>query len=138
MQLSWRRRGFDAERRLVKLLSRRASAYVFRVPVSGGRAPPNSKTALPDVFLVDNEVGEVVAFEVKATSKRRVRVRREQLVKLFKFLDAFKKYEKRIAVVAVWFSREGRWVFRRVEESFPLEDITICSDDESNWKPQLS
>jgi len=138
MQLSWRRRGFDAERRLVKLLSRRASAYVFRVPVSGGRASPNSKTALPDVFLVDNELGEVVAFEVKTTSKGRVKVKRGQLVKLFKFLDAFKRYERRIAVVAVWFSREGKWVFRRVEESFPLEDITISSDDESDWKPRLS
>lgn len=136
MQLSWKRRGFDAERRLVRLLSRRASAYVFRVPVSGGRTSPNSKTALPDVFLVDNEAGEVVAFEVKATSRRRVRVRREQLVKLFKFLDAFKKYEKRTAVVAVWFSSEGRWVFRRMEESFPLEDVTITSGDESNWRPR--
>lgn len=135
MPASWRRRGFEAERRLVKLLEEKRGAYVFRVPVSGGRSSPEAKTALPDVFMVDNARGEVAAFEVKATSKSKVTVKAEQLVKLLKFLDAFKKYEKRSAVVAVWFAREGKWVFKRVQESFPLPDLVVKHDDESDWQP---
>lgn len=135
MPLKWRRKGFDAERRLVKLLSKRASVYVFRIPVSGGRPPPSSRVALPDVFMVDNARGEIVAFEVKATSKTKVVVGTEQITKLFKFLDAFKRYEKRTAVIAVWFSREGKWLFKRVENSLQYSDLTITCNDESDWNP---
>lgn len=135
MPLKWRRRGFDAERRLVRLLSKRASAYVFRIPVSGGRASPGSRVALPDVFMVDNTRGEIVAFEVKATSKAKVVVGTEQVSKLFRFLDAFKKYEKRTAVIAVWFSREGKWLFKRVEDSLQYSDLVITCNDESDWDP---
>ena len=135
MPAAWRRRGYEAERRLVKLLSKRPSAYVFRVPVSGSRAPPEAKTALPDVFMVDNAKSEVAAFEVKATSKKKVTVRSDQLVKLLKFIDAFKKYENRYAIVAVWFASEGKWVFRKVREEFPLEDIVVSCEDESDWTP---
>ena len=117
------------------MLSRVPGNYVFRVPVSGGRTAHNSRTAFPDVFLVNNEIGEIVAFEVKSTSSRKVRVKREQLVKLFKFLDAFKRYERRVAVVAVWFTSESRWVFRKVEESFPLTSMTVSCEDESDWEP---
>ncbi len=130
-----RRRGYDAERRLVKLLSKRPTAYVIRVPVSGSRAPPDGRVALPDVFMVDNARNEIVAFEVKATSGRRVTVRAEQLVKLFKFLDAFKRYEKRYAVVAVWFASEGKWVFKRVRETFPPSSVVISCEEESDWQP---
>jgi len=135
MPASWRRRGFEAERRLVRLLEESRGAYVFRIPVSGGRSSPEAKTALPDVFMVDNVAGEVAAFEVKATSKSKVRVEAEQLVKLLKFLDAFKKYEKRTAVVAVWFAREGKWVFKRVKDGFQLADMVVTCQDESDWRP---
>jgi len=135
MPASWRRRGYDAERRLVKLLEECRGAYVFRIPVSGGRSNPAARTALPDVFMVDNVVGEVAAFEVKATSKSKVSVKAEQLIKLLKFLDAFKKYEKRSAVVAVWFAREGKWVFRRVKDSFQPTGIVVTCQDDSDWSP---
>lgn len=135
MPAPWRRRGFEAERRLVKLLSKRPTAYVFRVPASGSRAAPDAKTALPDVFMVDNARSEIAAFEVKVTSKDKVVVKSEQLVKLFKFLDAFKKYENRLAVVAVWFAKEGKWVFRVAREEFPLSNMVIYSEDLSEWEP---
>ncbi|MCS7104703.1 MAG: hypothetical protein NZ954_03975 [Thermofilaceae archaeon] len=135
MPVSWRRRGYEAERRLVKLLSQRPLVYVFRVPVSGSRGDPEAKTALPDVFIVDNIKGEVAAFEVKCTGKTKVTVRSDQLVKLLKFLDAFKKYEHRSAVVAVWFSSEGKWVFKKVKEEFPLNKIVVSIQDESDWHP---
>lgn len=135
MPASWRRRGFDAERRLVKLLEESRGAYVFRIPVSGGRSNSMARTALPDVFMVDNVAGEVAAFEVKATSKSKVTVRAEQLVKLLKFLDAFKKYEKRNAVVAVWFAREGKWVFKKVKDGFQPASVVVTCQDESDWLP---
>jgi len=136
MPAAWRRRGFDAERRLVKMLSSNPGNYVFRIPTSGGRAPPHGRTALPDVFMVNNlEGGRVVAFEVKNTSKDRVRIPALQLVKLFKFLDAFKRYKVREAVVAVWFAGRGTWVFRRVAETFPLQDLTVTAEDASDWSP---
>jgi Holliday junction resolvase len=135
MPASWRRKGYDAERRLVKLLEESRGAYVFRIPVSGGRSNPTARTALPDVFMVDNAAGEVAAFEVKATGKSKVAIRAEQLVKLLKFLDAFKKYEKRSAVVAVWFAREGKWVFKRVKDSLQPTGIIVTCQDESDWLP---
>jgi len=128
-------RGYYVERKLVKLLRSKSGNYVFRVPVSGSRQSPKSNVALPDVFLVNNAEGRVVAFEVKGTSEGRVRVPREQVVKLFKFLDAFKRYERREAVIAVWFFSSRKWVFRRVEEGLELEDVVVREEDESNWSP---
>ena len=130
-----KRRGYNIERRLVKLLSKKESNYVFRVPVSGSRPSPKSNVALPDVFLVNNIEDRVVAFEVKCTSNNRVKVSRDQIVKLFKFLDAFKKYKKREAVIAVWFFKDKKWIFRRVYESMNLEDVVVRKDEDSDWFP---
>jgi len=130
-----KRKGYNAERRLVRLLSKKPGNYVFRVPVSGGRAPPNSAIAFPDVFLVNNIEDRIVAFEVKSTSQQKIRVRRHQLVKLMKFLAPFKKYKHREAVIAVWFSREGRWVFRLVRDPMSQNDIVVTIDDISDWQP---
>lgn len=120
-------KAFGVERRLVKLLSASKANHVFRIPVSGSRS-------FPDVFLVNNLEGRIVAFEVKSTREDKVKVRVDQVSKLFKFLDAFKKYEKREAVIAVWFSSRGKWVFKRVDGVFS-EDLTVTADDESNWFP---
>lgn len=130
-----KRRGYSAERRLTLLLSRKRGNYVFRVPVSGSRAPRKISTAFPDVFLVNNIEDRIVAFEVKSTSKKRVKVKREQIVKLLRFLEPFKKYSRREAVIAVWFSREERWVFKLIKDGLEIGDVIVLSDDESSWKP---
>ncbi|MEZ0345333.1 MAG: hypothetical protein ABWK01_02120 [Infirmifilum sp.] len=118
-------RGFNAERRLVKLLSSYKANRVFRVPVSGSRS-------FPDVFMVNNLESRIVAFEVKSTMNDKVKVRRDQLERLFAFIDAFKKYEKREAVVAVWFAKSGKWVFKKVDT--PLSgDFVVTVDDETDW-----
>ncbi len=126
-------RGYYVERKLVELLSKKPGNYVFRVPVSGSRAPLKRSIAFPDVFLVNNEEDRIVAFEVKGTSKRSVRVKKDQLDKLARFLAPFKKYGRREAVVAVWFFREERWVFRRVDDA--SEDLVVSSEDPSDWTP---
>ncbi len=130
-----RRRGFRVEQKLVKYLSKKEGNYVFRVPVSGGRASKKLKTALPDVFMVNNIEDRIVAFEVKSSRRNSVKVPKEQVSKLFRFLEAFKKYKSREAVIAVWFFKEQKWVFRKVDDSLLQNDITIRIDDESNWKP---
>lgn len=108
-------------------MSENKANHVFRVPVSGSRS-------FPDVFLVNNLEGRIVAFEVKSTQEDKVKIRRDQVSRLFVFLDAFKKYEKQEAVVAVWFSGRGKWVFKRVNGLFS-EDIVVTADDESDWTP---
>lgn len=120
---------FNVERRLVKLLSRNRANRVFRIPVSGSRS-------LPDLFLVNNSEGRVVAFEVKSTSGKRVRVRVAQVRKLFEFLDSFKKYSRREAVIAVWFAKEGKWVFKRVD-GLLADSVTVSADEESDWTPNV-
>lgn len=122
-----RSKAFNVERRLVKMLSANKANHVFRVPVSGSRS-------FPDVFLVNNVKDLVVAFEVKTTQESKVKVRREQVSKLFSFIEAFKKYSNREAVVAVWFSNEGKWVFKRLNGLFS-EDIVVSADEESSWSP---
>ncbi|MCC6058779.1 MAG: hypothetical protein LM563_00820 [Thermofilum sp.] len=122
-----RSRAFNVERKLVKMLSANKANHVFRVPVSGSRS-------FPDVFLVNNVRDLVVAFEVKTTQESKVKVRREQVSRLFSFIEAFKKYANREAVVAVWFSREGKWVFKRLD-GLLSEDVVVSADEESNWSP---
>ncbi|OYT31517.1 MAG: hypothetical protein B6U94_02960 [Thermofilum sp. ex4484_79] len=129
-------RGYYTERKLVKLLSRNRENYVFRVPVSGSRSSENAIVAFPDVFLVNNKKDLMVAFEVKSTIKNNVKVRKSQIIKLAKFLHPFKKYRFREIVVAVWFIKEGKWVFRKVDNLLELGNyLVIKSSDKSNWLP---
>ncbi len=125
---SRRARGFNTERKLVKLLSGKNGNYVFRIPVSGGRG------LLPDVFLVNNKEGKIVAFEVKSTVNDRVKIKKRQISKLFYFLESFKKYPKREAVIAIWFVRKSKWVFKKIND-FPLNDIIVKSEDSNTWEP---
>lgn len=127
---SRRAKAFNVERKLVKLLSKSCENHVFRIPVSG------VGVSLPDVFMVNNVEDRIVAFEVKTTVKDKVKVKRHQIEKLFRFLNAFKRYSKREAVIAVWFSSKTKWVFKRVNSVFS-EDILVTSEDESDWKPNV-
>ncbi|MEZ0345279.1 MAG: hypothetical protein ABWK01_01845 [Infirmifilum sp.] len=125
-----RRSAFNVERRLVKLFSSNPENHVFRVPVSG------AGESFPDVFLVNNLEDRIVAFEVKSTVGRKVKVKAFQVSKLFRFLDAFKRYSKREAVIAVWFPSAQKWVFKKVD-SLLSEDIVVTIEDESNWEPNV-
>ncbi|QOJ79428.1 hypothetical protein IG193_02915 [Infirmifilum lucidum] len=125
-----RRNAFNVERRLVKLLSANKENHVFRVPVSG------VGENFPDVFMVNNLEDRIVAFEVKVTSGKKIKVKGFQVSKLYRFLEAFKKYSKREAVLAVWFSREQKWVFKRVDGLFS-EDMVVRADDASDWEPNV-
>jgi len=122
-----KRRGYYVERKLVKMLSKKSGNYVFRIPVSGSRSSRKLITAFPDVFLVNNQEDRIVAFEVK--------IKKAQIIKLSKFLYPFKKYSKREAVLAVWFIKQGKWVFRKVDGAIISQDVVIHCDDESNWTP---
>lgn len=128
-------RGYYVERKLVQLLSKKEGNYVFRIPVSGSRAPTKLDTAFPDIFLVNNREDRIVAFEVKGTSRRKIKVRKEQIAKLARFLEPFKKYKNREAVVAVWFFKRNKWVFKLVDTGLLCEDLIISDDEESTWFP---
>lgn len=130
-----RKKGYRVEQKLVKLLSKKSGNYVFRIPVSGSRANMKLKIAFPDVFLVNNAEDRIVAFEVKSTSGNYVKVPKEQISKLFMFLNVFKKYNKREAVIAVWFFKEKKWVFRKINDGLINSDYVIRITDNSNWFP---
>lgn len=136
--VSRKSRGYYTERKLVKLLSQNKENYVFRVPVSGSRSSRKAIVAFPDVFLVNNVKSTIVAFEVKSTIKDRVRVKKSQIIKLAKFLYPFKKYKKREIVIAVWFVKESKWVFKKINNLMGLDNYYIIkSTDESNWEPLI-
>ncbi len=116
-----RRRGYRAERQLVRKL-RRLSYSSVRIPVS---AP--SSEALPDVFATKGSC--ILAFEVKAPHAERAYFRRKQVEKLFGFLDMFEAYDGKLAILAGKFPY--RWVFKRVEAP---GDYTVRRDEKSNIK----
>ena len=96
-----KKRGYDAERELVKKL-RDAGFAALRVPVS---APSNEP--LPDVFAIKG--GTILACEVKSQD-RYAYFKRKQVAKLYEFLDIHRIYPKRFAVLAAKFKYKG-WVF---------------------------
>ena len=101
----WRRRGFHSETVLVKKLEKQGYKAV-RVPVSNP-----SRSPLPDVIGRRNQ--HVYAFEVK-TSSYYAYFPKEQIEKLFGFLDQLIPISPRYkhAVLAAHFGK--RWVFREV------------------------
>ncbi len=131
-------RGYYTERKLVRLLSQNKENYVFRVPVSGSRASDKAIVAFPDVFLVNNVKNTIVAFEVKSTIKNYVRIKKNQIIKLAKFLHPFKKYKNREVVIAVWFVKDSKWVFRKIDDLLNIDKYYIVrSTDVSNWEPLI-
>lgn len=114
-----RRRGYRAERELVRKLR----GYGFksvRVPVSAPSAEP-----LPDVFATRGE--SLLAFELKAPNAERAYFRKEQVKKLFDFLDMFEVYKLKIAVIGAKFPY--KWVFKKVER---IDDYVISKEERSN------
>lgn len=114
-----KKRGYQAERDLVKKL-RELGFKSVRIPVS---APSNEP--LPDVFAVRGDC--IVAFEVKAPSRGRAYFPRDQVKKLFDFLDMFYAYPNRVAVLAAKFPH--KWIFKRAYE---VDDYLISRGEESN------
>jgi len=114
-----RRRGYQAERDLVKKL-RGLGFRSVRVPVS---AP--SKEPLPDVFATKGNC--IIAFEVKAPNAERAYFPKDQIEKLFDFLSIFESYPVKIAVLAAKFPY--RWVFKQVDRA---DDYSIHRNEKSN------
>jgi len=96
-----KKRGYDAERELVKKL-RGAGFDALRIPVSAPSSEP-----LPDVFAIKGEA--ILAFEVKSQS-RYAYYKSAQIAKLHEFLKIHRYYPKRIAVLAAKFKYKG-WAF---------------------------
>jgi len=114
-----RRRGYQAERQLVSKL-RALGFKSVRVPVSA----PSSET-LPDVFATKGSW--LLAFEVKSPNADRSYFRRNQVKKLFDFLDMFETYDKKLAVLAGKFPY--KWVFKQVKE---IDDYAVSKSERSN------
>lgn len=116
-----RRKGFEVERSLVKML-RKLGYKAVRIPTSASSGEP-----LPDVFATKGS--KIVAFEVKYRSRGKARFRAEQVEKLVRFLELFDAYTCRIAALAVKFPR--RWVFVRADV---VSDYVVSEADESDFE----
>lgn len=115
----WKRRGKYAEQQLVNLLEKHGWRAI-RIPLSG----PAAK--YPDVFATKGD--RVAAFEVKYHYQPSVTVAEDQVLKLFRFLEMFKPYKSREAVIAAKFGR--KWIFKHVETP---ERVRVESSEKSNW-----
>jgi len=120
-----KKRGYDAERELVHML-RDVGYSAIRVPVS---AP--SREPLPDVFAIKDD--SILSIEVKA-QERYAYYKRDQVQKLFEFLDIHKIYPRRYAVMAAKFKYKGWWF----DIATKLDDYMIKIDKGMTWNELLS
>jgi Holliday junction resolvase len=124
----WRKRGFYSENALVKLLQRNGY-YSVRVPVSNPSLNP-----LPDVMARKDT--DVYAFEVK-NAKYYAYFPKQQIDKLFRFLNELipTEKERKHAVVAAHLGK--KWIFREIPwkdyEKGKLQDkVRILKRDRGN------
>lgn len=116
-----KKRGYEAERELVRKL--RVSGFkAVRVPVSAPSSEP-----LPDVFATKGD--RIVAFEVKAPKAGRAYFSKNQVEKLFFFLNFFEPYIRKQAVLGAKFPR--KWVFRLIETP---EDFVVHKEETSSFQ----
>jgi len=114
-----KRKGYDAERSLVRKL-RSLGFKAVRVPSSAPSSEP-----LPDIFATLDD--GLLAVEVKASTGDRVYFNSNQVKKLFEFLEIFRIYKKKVALLAGKFPY--KWVFKRVEE---IDDYVIHKNEKGN------
>jgi Holliday junction resolvase len=124
----WRKRGFYSENALVKLLQKNGY-YSVRVPVSNPSLNP-----LPDIMARKDT--DVYAFEVK-NAKYYAYFPKQQIDKLFRFLNELIPVEKEYkhAVVAAHLGK--KWIFREIPwkdyEKGKLQDkVRILKRDRGN------
>lgn len=120
-----KKRGYDAERELVHMF--RDEGYnAIRIPVS---AP--SKEPLPDVFAIKDDV--ILSIEVKS-QERYAYYKRDQVKKLFQFLEIHKIYPKRYAILAGKFKYKGWWF----DIATKLDDYMIKINQGMTWNELLA
>jgi len=126
----WRNRGFYSERALVTLLKKNGYNAV-RIPVSAPSLSP-----LPDVVARKNN--NVFAFEVKNSSYFAY-FPKQQIDKLFRFLDEFFPINKenKYAILAAHLKK--KWLFKRVswkdwENDKLLDKMRITRSNRGNFK----
>jgi len=124
----WRKRGFYSENVLVKLLKKNGYNAV-RIPVSNPSLNP-----LPDIIA--RKDSHVYAFEVKNASYYAY-FPKQQIEKLFRFLDELIPLEKQLkhAVVAAHLGK--KWIFKEInwadwEKNRLPEKVRILKRDRGN------
>lgn len=116
-----KKRGYEAERELVHKL--RGSGFkAVRVPVSAPSGEP-----LPDVFATKGDC--LVAFEVKAPKAERAYFPKDQVEKLFFFLNFFEPFDQKLAVLGAKFPR--KWVLKLVERP---GDYVVHKEEKSSFE----
>lgn len=108
--------GKNAERELVTIL-RKEGFTAVRIPTSNSSPNP-----LPDIFATKGNI--LLSIECKSTWEDKVKIKENQVKKLFDFLSMFSM--NGIAVVAVKFKKIHEWRILLLES---VKDITITIDN---------
>ena len=117
--------GYDAERELVHMF-RDVGYDAIRVPVSAPSSEP-----LPDVFAIKGDV--ILSIEVKA-QERYAYYKKDQVKKVFEFLEIHKIYPRRYAILAGKFKYKGWWF----DIAAKLDDYIIKKDQGMTWSDLLA
>jgi Holliday junction resolvase len=117
-----RQRGWKWEDTLVKRLNDSHSWEAYRI---GG-----SSTDLPDILAISNKLASVMVIEAKSGTTDRLIINRDQIERSFRFLNTFKRYTKRVLIIAFKFSRKKRlnnktFKKRELREYYKLINIKI-------------
>lgn len=121
-----RKVGYDWESELVKMFS----LGDWRALRLG-----SPSVHLPDVVAVNNRRLTIIAIEAKSSSMGVVKVRADQLKRLFDFLNTFSAYKTKIPVLAIRFMRGGgrkREVRFYIVKGLGPRWVTIRRDKEPN------
>ncbi|MGB9728391.1 MAG: hypothetical protein ACP5GU_00715 [Thermoprotei archaeon] len=100
--------------------------YLSKFGWKGRRIP----ASIVDGFATKNN--RIVFFEVKTTKNNNVKIPREQVKRLYDWLEYFSYYPIREAVGAVRFTKARKWVFIKMNE---IRDYVINSEMKSTWSP---
>ncbi|MEM3832261.1 MAG: hypothetical protein QW128_01495 [Thermoprotei archaeon] len=100
--------------------------YLSKFGWKGRRIP----ASIVDGFATKNN--RIVFFEVKTTKNNNVKIPKEQVKRLYDWLEYFSYYPIREAVSAVRFTKARKWVFIKMDE---IRDYTINLSTKSTWAP---
>jgi len=124
----WRRRGYYSERQLVKKLEEKGY-HAVRIPLSNPSMNP-----LPDV--IGRRKNHVYSFECKNGSYA-VTTPKEQIIKLFQFLEFFIPTERRFKHSVLVAHLKKEWKMKEVSwldyDNDTLENATITRDSRSTF-----
>jgi len=122
-----RERGYGWEKTLLRRIKKCSGWYVFRLGYGSNE--------LPDLLALSNIEETIMAIECKMTTGNKIIIPGEQIERNLRCLEAFKKYRRRVCVLAFKFSRSKRiesgvYGGRELKEYYVIYDRPLIEGEE--------